>query len=521
MELLEVFILITSFLILLSIGVPIAFSIGMSALLTLLVSMDPLTNFATISQRMATGLDSFALLAIPFFILAGQLMNQGGIARRLIDFAKLVIGWLPGGLAHVNIIANMLFGAISGSAVAAASAIGGAMHDPMTEEGYEPEFNASVNIASATTGMIIPPSNILIVYSVASGGVSIGALFVAGYLPGIMVGLALMLVAGVAAYLRKYPVSHQIKGARAGRRLMTALPALVVFGLTAYSAQGMDSDWATYGLWAGYLAAMGLTIWYFWRPRPLTQGSRILNEGLFWAWGGLFCKREMGPEGDQIRITYGSRTFFGAFPSLLLLYIVIGGIIAGVFTATEASAIAVLYTLGLAFLYREITIKGLADVFLKSVSTTSIVMILVATSMAMSWVMAYEDIPQTVSQILLTISDNPIVILLIINLILLVVGVFMDMTPAVLIFTPIFLPVVTELGMDPIHFGIMMVLNLCIGLCTPPVGSVLFVGTAVAKVSIGKVVRPLLPLYVAMFVVLILVSYVPQLSLWLPGLFGL
>lgn len=431
MNITEILILVVSFLIFLSIGVPIAYSIGLSALFTLLVSMPFMPGVTTISQRMATGLDSFSLLAIPFFILSGQLMNKGGIASRLIDFSKVLVGRLPGGLAFVNIIACMLFGAISGSAVAAASAIGGFMGPKMEEDGYDKPFSAAVNITSATTGMIIPPSNILIVYSLASGGVSIAALFIAGYVPGILVGLALMLVAGVIAYRKK------LKGSKG------------------------------------------------------------------------------------VSFMYAFKSLIAAVPSLLLLVVVIGGIIAGIFTATEASAIAVVYTLVLAFLYKEVKIKDLPGIIMDTVRTTSLVMILIATSMGMSWVMSYERIPQEVSNLLIGLSDNMIVILIIINLILLFVGVFMDMTPAVLIFTPIFLPVVTTLGMDPVHFGIMMILNLCIGLCTPPVGSVLFVGCGVAGIKIHQVIKPLLPLFIAMLMVLLLITYIPELSLWLPRILGL
>lgn len=426
----EVLILVLSFVILLAIGVPIAWSIGLSSIFTMLVSIPTIPAFTTVAQRMATGLDSFALLAIPFFILAGNIMNRGGIARRLIDFAKTIVGALPGGLAHVNIIAAMLFGAISGSAVAAASAIGSFMSESMEKEGYSKEFAAAVNITSSTTGLTIPPSNILIVYSLASGGVSIAALFLAGYLPGILTGLFLMLVAAGWAIKRKFPV--------------------------------------------GKLASLG-EMW---------------------------------------------RTFWAAFPSLLLLVVVIGGIVVGIFTATEASAVAVLYCLVLTGVYREISFRDLPEIFLQSVGTTAIVMLLIGTSMSMSWIMAYENIPQNITEILLSVSDNKVVILFIINLILLFVGVFMDMTPAVLIFTPIFLPVVTELGMDPTHFGIIMVLNLCIGVCTPPVGSVLFVGVGVAGTTIQKVIRPLLPLFVAMIVALMIVTYVPWFSLWLPSVFG-
>ena len=431
MEVFEILVLVVSFVVMLTIGVPIAYSIGISAVLTMLVSIYPIPAVTTIAQRMATGLESFTLLAIPFFILAGQLMNRGGIASRLIDFAKVLVGMLPGGLAFVNIVACMLFGAISGSAVAAASAIGGFMNSRMEEEGYDKSFSAAVNITSSTTGMIIPPSNILIVYSLASGGASIGALFIAGYLPGILVGLMLMIVAGFFAYRHKYPTS--------------------------------DSE-------------------------PLSIGfQKMLN----------------------------------ALPSLFLLVVVIGGIVAGYFTATEASAIAVLYTFILAMLYKEITLKDVPSILLDTVSTTSIVMLLIATSIGMSWVMSYENIPQAVSEALLSVSDNKIIVLLLINVILLLVGIFMDMTPAVLIFTPIFLPVVTELGIDPVHFGIIMVLNLSIGLCTPPVGSVLFVGCSVANVKIEKVIKPLIPLFIAMIIALILVTYIPEISLWLPSIFDL
>tara|TARA_R110000868_G_scaffold304437_16_gene565237 strand:- start:7281 stop:8576 length:1296 start_codon:yes stop_codon:yes gene_type:complete len=430
MEVTEVLILITSFVVFLGIGVPIAWSIGLSGIVTLLVSIDSLPAFTTYAQRMATGLDSFTLLAIPFFVLAGQLINKGGLAQRLILLAKNMMGSLPGGLAHVNIVAAMLFGAIAGSAVAAATAIGSILGPRMEEEGYSKEFGAAVNITSSTTGLLIPPSNILIVYSLASGGVSIAALFIAGYLPGILTGFMLMVVAAIWAKKKGFPV------------------------------------------------------------------------------------------GERTKFSELYKSFLDAIPALFLLVIVIGGIIAGIFTATEASAIAVIYTLGLGFFYKELKVKELPKIFLDSVSTTSIVLLLIATSIAMSWVMSFEEIPQTVSASLLALSDNPIVILLMINLILLGVGTFMDMTPAVLIFTPIFLPIVMEMGIDPIHFGIIMILNLSIGLCTPPVGSVLFIGVGVAGTTISKVIKPLLPLFIAMIVALMLITFFPQISLWLPSLFG-
>lgn len=430
MDYIEIIVLVATFLFLLIIGVPIAYSIGISGTVTLLISIMPLPAFTTFAQRMATALDSFALLAIPFFILAGQLMNQGGIAVRLIDFAKVLVGRLPGGLAFVNIIANMLFGAISGSAAASASAIGSFMTPKMAEEGYDKNFSAAVNITSATTGLVIPPSNILIVYSLASGGVSIAALFLAGYVPGILTGLFLMGVAAAFAYRKNYPL------------------------------------------------------------------------------------------GDKVGLREGVFKFLDAIPSLFLLVVVIGGIIAGYFTATEASAIAVLYTLVLSMIYKQVGIKDLPAILLRTVGITSIVLLLVGTSMGLSWVMSYANIPQSVSEGLLAISSNKIVILLIINIILLAVGIFMDMTPAVLIFTPIFLPVVADLGVDPIHFGIIMVVNLSVGICTPPVGSVLFIGCSVAKLTIQEVIRPLLPLFAAMIIALMLITYLPQLSLWLPSVFG-
>lgn len=432
MDITGILVLVLSFFFLLTVGVPVAYSIGLSGVLTMLVHIDSLPAFTTYAMRMASGLDSFALLAIPFFILAGNIMNSGGIALRLIDFAKVLVGRLPGGLAVVNVVANMLFGAISGSAAAAASAIGSIMTPEMKKAGYDPNFSAAVNISSATTGMTIPPSNVLIVYSLASGGVSVSALFMAGYLPGILTGVAIMIVAALFAARHRYPV------------------------------------------------------------------------------------------GEKGSVATAVRVFFRAIPSLMLLVVVIGGILAGWFTATEASAVAVLYSLILAFVYKELTWKKLPSVLLQSVKTTAIVLLLVATCTGLSWIMSYENIPQTVSAGLLGISRNPVVILVIINLILLIVGIFMDMTPAVLIFTPIFLPIATQqLGMDPVHFGMMMVLNLCVGLCTPPVGSVLFIGCSVAGVKIDRVIRPLLPMFAAMVVILFLVAFIPGLSLWIPRLFGL
>ncbi len=430
MDYISIATLLITFFALLALGVPVAYGIGVAGTVTMLISIDSIPAFTTYALRMASGLDSFSMLAIPFFVLAGNIMNSGGIALRLIDFAKVLVGRFPGGLAVVNVMANMLFGAISGSSVAAASAIGAIMTPEMRRAGYDPKFSAAVNITSATTGLTIPPSNVLIVYSLASGGVSISALFLAGYLPGILTGVGIMVIAAIHAMRHNYP------------------------------------------------------------------------------------------RGESIPLREAIRRFFRAVPSLMLLVIVIGGILAGWFTATESSAIAVLYSLVLAFVYKEISIKDLPQVLLRSIKTTSIVLLLVSTCTGLAWIMSYENIPQTVSNMLLSVSSSPIVILLLINVILLIVGIFMDMTPAVLIFTPIFLPIVTALGMDPIHFGIMMVVNLCVGICTPPVGSVLFIGCSVAGVRIQDVIKPLLPQFAAMIIVLLMVTFIPAISMFIPSLLG-
>lgn len=425
-------ILICVFFGLLFLNVPVSFCIGLATFSAMLYSIDFLPAVTTLAQRMSGGLDSFSLLAIPFFILSGLLMGQGGVARRLIECAMALIGMLPGGLALVNVLSCTLFGSISGSAVAATSAIGSFMIPEMEKKGYDKNFSTAVTATAATTGMIIPPSNILIVYAIASGGVSVSALFVAGYLPGILVSLLLMVVCAIYSVKKGYPRGP-------------CLPLKVVVKKVA-----------------------------------------------------------------------------DAIPALTLIFIIIGGIVGGIFTATEAGAIAVLYSLLLSVgAYREVKVSQLPGIFIKAAEITAIVMLLIAASSAMSWMLSYENIPETISSALLTISENPLIILLIINLILIVVGAFMDMTPAVLIFTPIFLPIAESLGMSPIHFGIMMVLNLSIGLCSPPVGSVLFVGCSVGNTTIDKIIKPMLPLYAVMFLALMLVTYIPAISEFLPRAFGL
>ncbi len=412
-------------------GVPIAVSLGISSVCAILPVMDTGVAVLTGAQRIFSGISVFSLLAIPFFILAGNLMNKGGIAVRLINLAKVVTGRTPGALAQTNVLANMLFGAISGSGTAAASAMGSIIGPIEKEEGYDPDFSAAANVATAPTGLLIPPSNVMITFSLVSGGTSVAALFMAGYLPGILWGLACMIVIFCIAKKRGYRSSAQ------------------------------------------------------------------------------FTAKEKW------------NIFLQALPCLLLIIIVIGGIIGGVFTATEGSVVAVVYSLLLSlFGYKSIKIKDLPQILKDSAEMTGIIIFLIGVSSIMSWVMAFTNIPALVSSGLLSISNNRYVILFMINIILLVVGTFMDMTPACLIFTPIFLPVCQELGMNTVHFGIMMIFNLCIGTITPPVGTTLFVGVKVGGVKIETVIRQLLIYFAAIFAVLLLVTYIPQISLWLPSLMG-
>ena len=412
-------------------GVPIAVALGISSVCAILPIMDLNVAVLTGAQRIFSGISVFSLLAIPFFILAGNIMNKGGIAVRLINLAKLVTGRTPGALAQTNVIANMLFGSISGSGTAAASAMGSIIGPIEKEEGYDPSFSAAVNVATAPTGLLIPPSNVMITFSLVSGGTSVAALFMAGYIPGFLWGLACMAVVYFIARKRGYRAKTKFTAKEAGNVIVQALPCL------------------------------------------------------------------------------------------LLIVIVIGGIIAGIFTATEGSVIAVVYSLLLSlFVYKSITWKDIPKLLKDSADMTGIIIFLIGVSSIMSWVMAFTNIPSMVSSALLSVSNSKYVIFLLINIILLVVGTFMDMTPACLIFTPIFLPICTALGMDTIHFGIMMIFNLCIGTITPPVGTTLFVGVKVGGVKLEDVIKQLIPYFVAIIAVLMLVTYIPQLSLWLPSLMG-
>ncbi|TWT97646.1 Sialic acid TRAP transporter permease protein SiaT [Botrimarina colliarenosi] len=419
-------ILVVAFGVLLVLGAPIAVALGISALLTL-ASLAETPACYTVAQRLSTGIASFPLLAIPFFVLAGALMGEGGMARRLVALASAVVGPRRGALSYVTTITCMLFGAISGSATAAVSSVGGMLIPEMVRKGYGRPYSVAVTTTAATTGLVIPPSNIMIVYALVAGGVSVAAIFLAGVLPGVLIGLAIMVAC-----------------------------------------------------------------------RLTTPASAIAAEG-----------DERGPS--------IAASALQAAPTMFLVMIVLGGILGGVFSPTEASAIAVLYALVLTVVfYREIKLTDLPRLCVRSASTTAVIFLLIGASQAMSWVMTIQGIPQSVSDAMLGLSENPVIILLTMNALLLVVGTFMDMTPAVLIFTPIFLPVATELGMHPVHFGVMIIVNLCIGLCTPPVGTCLFIGCGVGQVPISQVVRPMLPFFAAMLAALIAVTFIPALSLWLP-----
>ncbi|MGE4352557.1 MAG: TRAP transporter large permease [Oscillospiraceae bacterium] len=425
-------ILIFSILVILLLaGVPIGISLCVASIAVIVQSLGFTGAAPAAALKMFQGINIFTLLAIPFFILAGNIMSKGGIAIRLINFATALTGRIPGSLAHTNIVANMLFGAISGSGTAAASAMGSIIGPIEKEEGYDEDFSAAVNVATAPTGLLIPPSTGLITYGLASGGTSIAALFLGGYIPGILWGFSCMVIVFLYAKKQKF-----------------------------------------------------------------------------------VCKGKITIK-DFIHYT------FDAMPSLFLIFIVIGGICAGVFTATEASAVAVLYSLILSvFLYKTIGIKDIYSILVNSAKMSGIIMFLVGCSNIMAWVMSFTGIPHAIASGVLSISDNKFIILLAINLLLLFVGTFMDLTPAILIFTPILLPVCQQLGMSAIQFGIMLVFNLCIGCITPPVGNILFVGIKIAGRKLENVMPILLRFYAAIFVILLLVTYVPLLSTFIPGIAG-
>ena len=404
-----------SFFVMLLAGVPISAGIGIASIFTALFSMDPAIFALTAAQRCFSGIDSFSLLALPFFSLGGNIMNKGGIAKRLVRLARLAVGKMPGYLAATNVLANMFFGAVSGSSVAATSAMGSIMAPLELDEGYDPNYSAAVNICSAPTGILIPPSGPLILYSITAGGVSVAALFMGGYLPGILMGLC---VAGLAVFI-------------------------------------------------------------------------------------------------------AVKIIIDAVPSLLAVIIVMGGILAGFFTATEAGVVLCLYCGLLSILYKEMTFKSFYNLLADTMESSATILFLIAASSIMSYVMSYSGIPAAISNALMSVSSNRYVILLIMNVFLLVMGMFLDLTPAVLIFTPIFLPITRSIGMSDVQFGIMLIMNLGIGSVTPPVGSCLFVGCGVGKVKIEGVTKYIVPLFAAMVVALFLVTFIPAIALCIPYLCGL
>ena len=425
-------IILVVMLVLLFIGVPISYAIGISSLAAILMSVDLDVAVLTGAQRTFVGMSKFSLTAIPFFILAGNLMNQGGVAKRLVDFVMAILGKLPGALLVTNVGANALFGAISGSASAAAAAVGSMVREGEEEQGYDPAICAATNGASAPSGLLIPPSNAMITYSLAAGGTSVAALFLAGYVPGIIWALCCVIV------------------------------AIIIAKKKGYKGTPGKYDWKNLG-----------------------------------------------------------RATLRALPSLSLIVVVIGGIIGGIFTATEGSAIAVVYALILGICYKNITLKSFWNIVVDSAKMSGMIVFLIGVSNILGWVMAFTQIPQAISAALLGLTDNKYIILLIMNLILLIAGTFMDVTPAILIFTPLFLPVVQTFGMNPVHFGLILVYNLCIGNITPPVGNTLFVAIKVGKTSLSKVMPYMLMYYVAILIGLLLVTYIPEVSLGLPMLAGL
>ena len=436
MELQAAILLVVSFALLLMFSVPVSYSIVASAFITITAFLTPQFGTFVSAQKVIAGIDSLSLIAVPFFILAGLLMSNGGIAHRLIDLAMLVLGRVPGALALTNAAGNAMFGSISGSGIAAATAIGGVMLPMEKEEGYDEGFSAAMNVATAPVGQLIPPTTAFIVYSTASGGTSVATLFMAGWIPGLLWTAACMVVGYFIA--RKY--GYVRKGDKA-RKL---------------------------------------------------SGSEVLQ------------------------------TIWRAIPSLLLIVIIIGGILSGVFSPTEASAVAVAYAFILSvFIYKSIDLKDMPRILLQTANMTTVVMLIIGASSVLSFVLSFTGLPAAISKLVLSISDNKYVLLLILNIFLLVVGTFMDMAPALLIFTPIFLPIVRSFGMSDVQFGVMMVMNLAVGTITPPVGNVLFVGCSLAKQRLENVMKNLVPFFVAIFISLMLVTYIPALSEWLPTVLGL
>jgi tripartite ATP-independent transporter DctM subunit len=426
----DALVLLGSFFVLMVLGVPIAYALGMASLIGALWIDLPLD---AVMIQIASGVTKFSLLAIPFFVLAGAIMAEGGMARRLVAFAGVLVGFLRGGLALVNILASTFFGAISGSSVADTASIGSVLIPEMEKKGYPRDFSTAVTVSGSIQATLIPPSHNAVIYSLAAGGsVSVASLFLAGVLPGLLLGLTISILCLVIARKRNFPKGERI---------------------------------------------------------PMKQALRICIDAL---WG------------------------------LMTMVIILGGILSGVFTATESASIAVLWAFFVTmFIYRDYQWNELPKLIHRTVKTVTIVMILIGFAASFGYLMTLMQIPAQVTGVFVSVSDNPLVILLMINLLLLMLGTLMDMAPLILILTPILLPVVVSLGVSPVHFGMIMIINLGMGLITPPVGSVLFVGSAVSKLPIGVVTKAMVPFFGALLVVLGLVTYVPGLSLWLPRMFGL
>ncbi|MFA8387275.1 MAG: TRAP transporter large permease [Pelagibaca sp.] len=424
----ELYVLFGTFTFLLLIGTPVAFCLGVSSFATIAyLGLPPVVVF----QRLNSGVSVFALMAIPFFIYAGDLMVRGDIARRLVALAGGFVGHLRGGLGQVNVLSSVMFGGVSGSAAADASAVGGLMVPQMKERGYDTDYAVNITVVSSIIALLLPPSHNMIIYSIAAGGrISIADLFTAGIIPGFLLAGLLMFAAWWMAVRKGYPT------------------------------------------------------------QPF-QGVRML--------GTLFVS---------------------AAPGLILVAIIFGGVRSGIFTASESSNIAVVYALLVTFfVYRSLSWSDFIEATFAAVRTTAMVLMVIGCAAAFGWLLAYTRVPASMVALLQGVSDNPIIILLLLNLVLLILGTFMDMSPLIVITTPIFLPVATAFGVDPVHFGVILILNLGIGLCTPPVGAVLFVGCAVGRIPVWDAVRTIWPFYGAALVTLMLVTYIPALSLWLPSLF--
>lgn len=423
-----IWVLLGSFLLMVLLRFPIAYAVGISSALCLLVQGLPLS---TMCQYLVKGISSFSLMAVPFFITMGVLMGTGGISEKLINLADACVGWMTGGMAMVNIVASYFFGGISGSAAADTASIGSIMIPMMVDQGYDDDFSTAVTITSSCEGLLVPPSHNMVIYAMSAGGVSVGALFLAGYIPGALLAISLMV------------------------------------------------------------------------------GSYIIS------------KKRNYPKGDRFSFMNLLRNLKSSFWALAAVLIVVVGVVCGMFTATESAAIAVIYSLIVSvFIYKGLTWKGVWQALEKCVDTLSIVLILISTSAIFGFCLTRLHVPDMASKAILGVSNNPYVIALLVNFILLVLGCIMDMSPIILIATPILLPIVTQIGISPVQFGIIMVLNCGIGLLTPPVGAVLFIGSAVGHVKMEKVVKATLPFYLCMIVTLLLVTFIPEIAMCLPNAFG-